>query len=33
MIDYKEQVFNISIKTNIQYSICYTLQEKKESMT
>lgn len=30
MVDYKEQVLIISIKTNIQCSICHILLKKKE---
>lgn len=33
MIDYKEQVLIISIKANIQYSICHLLLKKRELVT
>ena len=30
MVNYKEQVFIIGIKTNMQYLICYILLKEKE---
>ena len=33
MVGYKEQVFILGIKANMQYSICYILLKERELIT